>query len=466
MKKIFLICFLGVSVVTLLCPTEVFAQKETFDLTTYKPPNRWQKETKENVITYSFIDKKKKSWCQIGIYKSTISKGSIEQDFDSEWEALIKKPNNKEQQDPKNAVKEIGGWKIKTGQGKFTFNNSQPIALLTTFSGYNRCVSIVAITNSLDYMPAIEQLLASVEMKNLSIDNPVNQPAVQPVSQPTIQLTGNGKFAFTTTNFENGWVATEQEDWVGVTKGNTVALIHYAQPNIRDFNNLDEKTAFVWNTIVAPRYSNISNLWVRKSWWADGGFMDAKYFAEADLTENASGKKVHVALYRNGNGGKWIEIITSDKAGFQNQFTTVYQQDGTNWDKLSVMANYNKFAVAANDLPGNWKSSSGAGIEYYNIYSGNSMGMASASSTTEFIFQQDGSYTSVYKGVDGFNGNNRYVGETCNGKVIVTNWEMKLTNRFKGATETFAIQFEAVKNGRILHMYRGTIEELHLFKMK
>ena len=144
----------------------------------------------------------------------------------------------------------------------------------------------------------------------------------------------------------------------------------------------------------------------------------------------------------------------------------MYQQDGTNWDKLSVMGNYNKFAVAAGDLPGNWKSSSGAGIQYYNVYTGNNMGMASASSTTEFIFQPGGAYTSVYKGVDGFNGNNRYVGEINKGKCMVTNWEMKLTNRFKGATETFAIQFEAVKGGRILHMYRGSVEELHLFKMK
>lgn len=42
---------------------------------------------------------------------------------------------------------------------------------------------------------------------------------------------------------------------------------------------------------------------------------------------------------------------------------------------------------------------------------------------------------------------------------------MKLTNRFKGATDIFAIQFEAVKSGRILYMYKGSVEELHLFKM-
>ena len=461
MKKIVLLCLFAGTMAT------SFAQKETFDLTTYTPPKNWKKEVKPNSYTsYSITNKQKKTYCQIFIMLSTTSKGGIKEDFDNEWKELIKKPNNKEPQDPGNVVKEIGSWKIKTGRGKFTFNKSQSIAVLTTMSGYNRCVSIVATTNSLDYIPAIEQLLASVEMKNLSTDNPVNQPAVQPVLQPTIQPASNSKFAFTTTNFDDGWVGTEQPDWVRVTKSNTVVLLHYAQPNIRDFNNLDEATAFVWNTIVVPRYSNISNLWIRKKWYADGDFMNAKYYAGADLTENATGKKVHVVLYKSGNAGKWIEFITPDKVSFQNLFTVVYQQDGTNWDKLSVMANYNKFAVTAGDLPGNWKSSSGASIEYYNVYTGNNMGMASASSTTEFIFQPGGTYTSVYKGVDGFNGNNRYVGETNKGKCIVSNWEMKLTNRFKGATETFTIQFEAVKGGRILHMYRGSVEELHLFKMK
>lgn len=461
MKKITLLCFLCVCVAT------SFAQKETFDLTTYTPPKNWKKEVKPNsYISYSITNKQKKTYCQIFIMLSTNSKGGIKEDFDNEWEELIKKPNNKEPLDPGNVVKETGGWNIKTGRGKFTFNNTQSIAILSTMSDYNRCVSIVANTNSLDYMPAIEQLLASVEMKNLSTDNPVNPPLVQPELQPTNLPTANSKFDFTTTNFDDGWVGTEQPDWVRVTKGNTVVLIHYVQPNTRDFNNLDESTAFVWNTIVVPRYSNISNLWLRKKWYADGDFMNAKYYAEADLTENETGKKVHVVLYKNGNAGKWIEFITPDKTSFQNQFTVVYQQDGTNWDKLSIMANYNKFAVTAGDLPGNWKSSSGASIEYYNVYTGNNMGMASASSTTEFIFQADGTYTSVYKGVDGFNGNNRYVGETNKGKSIVSNWEMKLTNRFNGATETFTIQFEAVKGGRILHMYRGTVEELHLFKMK
>lgn len=439
------------------------AQKVTYDLTTYLPPKGWKKEVKSNTYnSYSITNKQKKTYCQIFIMLSTASKGSLKEDFEIEWQNLVVKQYSVTTAPQVTEPQSENGWQAMGGSASFTFNSGKSTALLTTMSGYNKVVSILAVTNSQDFMPAIQSFLESVDMKKPSADNTINKQT----SQQTNQSVDNGKFAFTTTNFDDGWVGIEQPDWVRVSKGNTVILIHYAQPNIRDFNNLDDKTAFVWNTIMAPRYSNISNLWIRKSWYGDGDFMNGKYFAEADLTENASGKKVHVVLYKNGTSGKWLEFITTDKPAFQNQFTVVHQQDGTNWDKLSVMGNYNKFAVAAIDLQGNWKSSSGAGIEYYNVYTGNNMGTATASSTTEFIFQSGGTYSSIYKGVDGFNGNNRYVGETFNGKSTVSNWEMKLTNRFKGATETFAVQFEAVKGGRILHMYRGAVEELHLFKLK
>jgi hypothetical protein len=293
---------------------------------------------------------------------------------------------------------------------------------------------------------------------------PVSAP-VRPAPEPPPAAAATG-FAYTTTNFDDGWTATEQRDWVRAVKGGATVLIHHAQPDIRALNNVDEATSHVWNLLVAPRYSNAANLWVRRSWWSDGGAFEAKHFAEADLTDRATGGRVHVALYRGGNGQRWLEFITPDRETFHRQFTVVNVQDGTSWDKLSAVANCNRFAVAPRDLPGKWKSTSGAAIEYVNIYTGNSMGMASASSTTEITFNPDGSYVSVYRGVDGANGANRYFGETFRGTGSVDRWEMKLTNRFKGATDTFAVQFEAVRGGRILHMRRGNIEELHLFQVK
>lgn len=146
-----------------------FAQKETFDLITYTPPKDslaigWKKDVRETMVNYSFTNKKNNSWCQISIIKSTTSKGSIDQDFESEWQELVVK-NYKPTEVPQlNEVQEADGWKIKAGGAKFSFSNNDAMALLTTMSGFNRCVSIVAATNSQDYIKDIGALLASVDL--------------------------------------------------------------------------------------------------------------------------------------------------------------------------------------------------------------------------------------------------------------------------------------------------------------
>jgi hypothetical protein len=147
MKKIF------TALIFIFSTTIVVAQKESFDLITYTPPKGWKKEVTENITSYTIIDKKTNNWCQVGIVKSAASKGNIDADFDSEWQDLIVR-NYKITEAPKlNEIEETDGWKIKAGGGNFIFNNSNTaMALLTTASGYNRCMSIVATTNNQDYL--------------------------------------------------------------------------------------------------------------------------------------------------------------------------------------------------------------------------------------------------------------------------------------------------------------------------
>jgi hypothetical protein len=145
--------------------TNLFAQKENFDIISYSPPAGWKKEVTENIISYTSINNKNKTWCRIGIIKSTISKGNIEADFESEWQDLIVK-NYKPTDAPQlNDVHETDGWKIKEGVAKFTFNNTDAMARLTTISGFDRCASIVVTTNSQEYIKDIDALLTSVEFK-------------------------------------------------------------------------------------------------------------------------------------------------------------------------------------------------------------------------------------------------------------------------------------------------------------
>ena len=194
--------------------------------------------------------------------------------------------------------------------------------------------------------------------------------------------------------------------------------------------------------------------------------MEGKYFASADAVESSSGRRLFVALFRNGNGARWLEIVTPDRGTFERLLTVVYDQEGTNWSAMASLANVNRFAVASSDLHGLWGSTSAAGVQYVNIYTGNSAGMAAVSQNNEYTFRPDGTYTNVYKSADGMAGSQRFYGVTYVGRYSTANWEMTLTNRFRGATEVFAVQFEAVQGGRVLHMRRGDIEDLTLVRVK
>lgn len=143
----------------------VFAQKETFDLVTYTVPKGWKKEVTDVAIAYSLTNNKDKSWCQIGIYKSMASKGSIDQDFNSEWQILVTNQYKTKTPSHINEAREADGWKIKAGWGSFTFNNQKAYIMLTTFSGYNKSLSIVATFNNEKYIPDVQNLITSLDLK-------------------------------------------------------------------------------------------------------------------------------------------------------------------------------------------------------------------------------------------------------------------------------------------------------------
>ncbi len=143
---------------------KAFAQQQTFDLITFTPPKGWTKNVEETLVSYTITDNKTKSWCRINVIKSTISKGTIEADFESEWQDLIVK-NYHPTDDPEvNEIQEAEGWKIQAGKSKFTFENKESMAMLTTASGYDRCLSIVAVTNNKDYIKDIQALIESINL--------------------------------------------------------------------------------------------------------------------------------------------------------------------------------------------------------------------------------------------------------------------------------------------------------------
>jgi hypothetical protein len=152
----------------LLCFAAFFLQaqqKQTFDLATYTIPVGWQKMNgTANVIGYVITNNQKGTYAQVAIYASTISKGSLQADFESEWQELVVKtykPNGAPQLTP---AESNDGWIAQAGVAPFEFNGSQSAAMLVTTSGYGRCMSVVILTNTDEYQPEIQKFLESIDL--------------------------------------------------------------------------------------------------------------------------------------------------------------------------------------------------------------------------------------------------------------------------------------------------------------
>lgn len=177
---------LSIIVLCLSAPA-AFAQKVTYDLIGYAPPVAWQREVKENTyVSYTSTNRQDGSYCQIFVLLGVSSKGSIAADFEHEWQNLVLKQYKVTQAPQITETKAEDGWRTKAGIAPFAFGDGTSMVMLTTITGYGRTASIVALTNSQDYSPAIQDLLASVEMRKPAVGaSAAANPAAKPTSKPT-----------------------------------------------------------------------------------------------------------------------------------------------------------------------------------------------------------------------------------------------------------------------------------------
>ena len=437
MKKIsFFIFVFSISVAT------IFAQKETFDIIRYTPPIGWESEILKKVIGYSKVDSTKNSWCRISIYKSVESKVNIEQDFESEWQELIAKPYQVSEMPGVNEVIKADGWQIKSGGGNFLFNNSNAMALLTTFTGYGKTCSVVFLTNSEDFMPALENLIASIDLIKPNTTNTAsNNSKANVIPKPTELSSG---FSFSVSNFDDGWNAAIKDDWVEVSKGSSRIFLHFGI-TMTDAIRMDISNS-CWNQLAAPRY-NIENLYptvysVTKDF--------PYYFIQADATEKASGRSVFVSfriIPKNGVAYCY-EVVSLNRNEFQQQFPSL--------DNIENTSNYNRFAIGKNDLIGTWQEGAGAFTQYYYVSSGNYAGMNITVSNLKYFFLNSSAYKTEVKAVN----NNLYSSEKETGNYTVREWEVSTTDQ-NGKISNFSSWFEATKGGRILHLVNKKFSSEH-----
>lgn len=259
----------------------------------------------------------------------------------------------------------------------------------------------------------------------------------------------SGTYTFTTTNFDDGWTSTVKEYWVEVTKGSMKVLLHYPKEGTIIQADPEPLINNAWNILVAPRYSNIKNYIIAETitdW-------NRAYCASATLTEQSTGNEVYVAFFRKGDTG-WMEFVSPNKQTFTNYFgidinTITWDSDLDTYDPLVVMAGYNKFAVAATDLPGKWSNNFASNTFYVNIYTGIDAGMSTYTSTETFEFGSS-NYNWDLVAANSSGGHTDFAQAESSGIYsLPNNWQVYFSN-IEDDPKTYNAFFSCIKGARIL----------------
>jgi hypothetical protein len=268
---------------------------------------------------------------------------------------------------------------------------------------------------------------------------------------------GSSGMKISTTNFDDGWVATPQADWVQLTKNNLTTYLHYAiaLPDDLVSGDGDPILNYFWNRLITPRYT-VGN--VQKMPF-DPYAYKRTYYMEANATDNNTGQNGFIAFRIMINNGivSCIEIKAPSKEEYQVQFPDL--------DKVAAMTGYNRFAIDQSDITGLWKESSGGFAQYYNVYNGSYAGMNAVSITSQLTLTPSGEFLLEHNGASGMVGSQQFFSETYKGNYTISFWDIQTTDQ-NGKSSAYHAYYQAVKNGRILHLqnkqYSG--QEYHLVK--
>lgn len=440
-----------------IIPGFAFSQQQ-FDLISYTAPSGWKKDASANAIQFSKEDTKTGTYCVITVFKSMQGTNNAKDNFDAAWETVVKemvKPNGAPEMQP--AAKE-NGWEAQSGYAQFESEGQKGLALLVTSTGFGKMVNILVLTNTDVYEKELGAFLESINLSKPADNNSNNNSNAGSKTGNIIgansgtvsqtKATADG-FAFSTTNFDDGWTSTVQPDWVEVTKGSIRVLLHYPKQGTIIPADPEPHVNNAWNILVAPRYSSLQQY--RTAYITT---YNRPYLGMGYATENRTGKKMYVVLFRQGETG-WIEAICPDKNSFVQTFR--FDPETIRWDSetellnpIIAMANYNKFAIAASDFNGAWTSDFSGVQQLYHVYTGQYAGMNVNQSSQTFQFGSGNTYSWKIIAVNGQVGSMTYGQAKSAGKFsIPNNWQIRFSD-IEGKPKLYHAHFSCIKGGRLL----------------
>lgn len=166
-----------------------YAQKQSFDVVSFTAPKGWQQQQNEGGIQLSATDKKTGAYAIAIITRATASDADVNENFNSDWEKLIKSiVQVKEDPAMQEPVKE-NGWDIVSGTANYTDGEQKAVATLLTATGGGQMVSVVLLTNSAKYEDELLTFINSLEITKVIASTSINTnpPANNKGNKPAIE---------------------------------------------------------------------------------------------------------------------------------------------------------------------------------------------------------------------------------------------------------------------------------------
>ena len=345
------------------------------------------------------------------------------------------------------------------GAARGSYNKQMFAVTVSTFTKDDISYYVAAVFTDKKFIPITQEFIAGIvpdESKYVINQSIKTEQLTDINTTQKIDIVASAVITKSTTNFNDGWQATMLPDYVRLNKERTEIRLHYIDKTLDDARpNTVDAPEYYWSKYVEP-YFNVSN---PQKW--SGIEYPVIYFMEGNAVHKQTGKQYFVAIKIVYNGGaRPIVIIAPDENSYRQQFAHPNNADR--------MLNYNKFAVTASDIAGKWKGGGGGGLEYYNVYTGDYAGMSTISTSDEFVFNTDGTYSSSFRSASTNFGSTQFGAVDYKGKFSVTDWTVTATNRHNNKTTLFNAQLSAVKGGYLLFINDSEYEAMKytLFKTK
>lgn len=427
---------------------------KSFDIFSYSAPKNFLlKETQGKLL---YTQSAAKQYCQLYLYPAVTGQSDVEKDFAANWDFFARNPAQGVT-DPESKEKQTqDGWDMITGSARGSYSKKPFVISVTTVTRGALTYYIAAVFTSEKYIPVIREFMAGITPDtNRFVQGAVTTPVPQPSTVIT-PASNTARMSKPRTQFDDGWLGTALDNYVQLVRNGTEIRLHYIDAALDDTRpQTIDAPEYYWSKYVTP-YFNVAS----PQKWA-GVQYPVIYFMEGNAVNKQTGRSCYVAIKIVYSGGaRPIVVIAPDQQSYQQQFP--HPND------LDAKLNANRFAVTAADLVGKWSGSGGGGVEYYNAYSGTYAGMSAVSSTDEFVFHNNGTYSSSYRGASMNNGGTQFSGQDFKGNFSVTDWSVTATNRLGGKTTIYNAQLIAVKNGYLLYLSDQDNPSMHytLYRVK